>query len=289
MEPTPPTPVAVPTKATKTPVAPQPLPVQPPVTTVGNEGGSKVLVVILSLLLLGALAAAGYFYYKAEEYKATISQREAEDLANRLPVAESILPPLGDDVASPTEYEKSLVQGYLEAHPVSLKATESNSSDVSTERKVSVLYYDEKTALIYDEKTAFELQGLYAPRFCIYDVRTFEQLGDNNNCLMNPQNYFRDYLFEVNSNHIRYYKKGSLSFKPLTGFTQSNQSAELDKNETYTATFIDGGIGEGGKDFRGEVTLNETTNELEVGVFDSRFTDNGSSTKRLRTAKFLLP
>lgn len=269
MEPTSPTPVAVPTKATKTPVAPQPLPVQPPVTTAGNEGGSKVLVVILSLLLLGALAAAGFFYYKAEEYKATISQREAEELARKLPVAESILPSPGYGVsmyASSTEYEKGLVHGYLQAYPAYVQAIESDSPGIEPESRVNIRYYDERTALI-------ETQG---SKLCIYDVRTFEQIGDSNDCLRSPQNYFRDYIFETQSKEILYYKKGALSFKLLP-------EAELRApNETYAAVDGAGGLG-------GDVAFNESTKELEIGVFDSRYTDNGSSTKRLRTAKFLLP
>jgi hypothetical protein len=47
----------------------------PPVT---GQTSSNFLVIILSLLLVGAIVSTAYFYYKSEEYKALVSQQNAE-------------------------------------------------------------------------------------------------------------------------------------------------------------------------------------------------------------------
>ena len=229
----------------------------------------------MSLLLVGAVASAYYFYNRSLQDKAALlqfTQQQVQEKAKNLPVLENILPNLGpwrSMYASSTDYEKSLVQGYLKAYPAFVEAIEYEDNGSSPESRVNIRYYDEKTVVI-------ETLWWKGPVLCIYDVRTFEQIGNPNDCFYSPYNEFKDYIIKISDKEIYYYKKGSMAFRLL------NEAELRLPNETYEAVNGAGGLG-------GDIKFNEATKELKISVFDSRYSVNGSSTRKIRTASFVLP
>lgn len=218
----------------------------------------KLLFILGGIILVTLLGRFGWGYYQVKSNATAINEPSTSV------VAENILP--NTTYNNLTEYEKTLVQRYLKKYPEFSTGIAYDTPGEKPEDHLMVKYYDEKTALLGEV-------GFKGMTLSIYDINTLEKISKN----VFYRNYvdFKEYIFHVSNDNISYYKKGATDFYLIPN------SSLVSKKETYIST--SGASGE-----EGDIIFDEITKTLTVSVFDPAFTNNGVSTKKIRTVKFIL-